>query len=277
MARGGPSPFLLGSTRRVLFPSRGRNVPFTVANYAYVDQFGRETVTWSRTFKFPRCFRIFDATMIHSKERDTIVDYLGTHQHLAVDIDCSVHDDGSMCRKPTHHAPSPPPTEIWRAHSCRFPYGNLRDVPVGHAGWSTLIAVKDLERSGGPQGLRTSEDRRVWRSDDRHGQRRHPSATDGSARHRGTAWRERAAHSTTGARAADPVREVGPPAPLRPRRDRHVDRGGERPDPLGYSGSMRTSRHRRSPNPPARPQSCGCDSTSRDTSANGSSARSSRR
>jgi len=33
---------LLGSTRRVLFPSRGRDVPFTVSNYAYVDEFGRD-------------------------------------------------------------------------------------------------------------------------------------------------------------------------------------------------------------------------------------------
>ncbi|MCC5952988.1 MAG: DUF4166 domain-containing protein [Acidimicrobiia bacterium] len=91
-------PFLLlGSTRRVLFPSRGRDVPFTVSNYAYVDELGRETVTWSRTFKFPRRLRTFDATMIHSKQRDTIVDYLGTHQHLAVDIDCSVDDEGAMC------------------------------------------------------------------------------------------------------------------------------------------------------------------------------------
>ena len=48
-------PFLLlGSTRRVLFPSRGRDVPFTISNYAYVDGFGRETVTWSRRFKMRR-------------------------------------------------------------------------------------------------------------------------------------------------------------------------------------------------------------------------------
>ena len=91
-------PFLLlGSTRRVLFPSRGRNVPFTIANHAYVDRFGRETVTWSRRFDFGRRRRAFDATMIHSKQRDAIVDYLGTHQHLAVDIHCSVDDDGAMC------------------------------------------------------------------------------------------------------------------------------------------------------------------------------------
>lgn len=91
-------PFLLlGSTRRVLFPSRGRDVPFTVANYAYVDRFGRETVTWSRRFRFARRFRVFDATMVHSKQRNTIIDYLGTHQHLAVDIACSVDDDGALC------------------------------------------------------------------------------------------------------------------------------------------------------------------------------------
>jgi hypothetical protein len=91
-------PFLLlGSTRRVLFPSRGRSVPFTIANYAYVDRFGRETVTWSRRFKFARRDRSFDATMIHSKGRDTIVDYLGTHQHLAVDLDLRVDEQGAMC------------------------------------------------------------------------------------------------------------------------------------------------------------------------------------
>jgi hypothetical protein len=91
-------PFLLlGSTRRVLFPSRGRSVPFTIANYAYVDRYGRETVTWSRRFKFRRRVRAFDATMIHSKSRETIVDYLGTHQHLAVDLHCYVDDGGAMC------------------------------------------------------------------------------------------------------------------------------------------------------------------------------------
>jgi hypothetical protein len=90
-------PFLLlGSTRRVLFPSRGKSVPFTIANYAYVDRFGRETVTWARRFHFPRRTRAFDATMIFSKRRDTIVDYLGTHQHLAVDLGCWVDDDGAM-------------------------------------------------------------------------------------------------------------------------------------------------------------------------------------
>jgi hypothetical protein len=91
-------PFLLlGSTRRVLFPSRGKSVPFTISNYAYVDAFGRETVTWSRRFKLKNRIRAFDATMILSKQRGKIIDYLGTHQHLAVDIDCSVDESGAMC------------------------------------------------------------------------------------------------------------------------------------------------------------------------------------
>lgn len=91
-------PFLLlGSSRRVLFPGRGRNVPFAISNHAYLDRFGRETVTWARRFHFPRRTRSFDATMIYSKCRDTIVDYLGTHQHLAVDIACRVDDEGAMC------------------------------------------------------------------------------------------------------------------------------------------------------------------------------------
>ncbi len=91
-------PFLLvGSTRRVLFPSRGRDVPFTISNYAYRDGFGRETVTWSRRFKMRRRYRCFDATMILSRQRRLIIDYLGTHQHLAVDIHLSVDDEGGLC------------------------------------------------------------------------------------------------------------------------------------------------------------------------------------
>jgi hypothetical protein len=90
-------PFLLlGSTRRVLFPSRGRNVPFTIENHAYEDAFGRETVTWARRFHFDRTTRKFDATMIRTQQGG-IVDYLGTHQHLAVDIDVWADDEGAMC------------------------------------------------------------------------------------------------------------------------------------------------------------------------------------
>src|SRR5207302_1315095 len=83
-------PFLsLGTWRRIMFPQSGRDVPFSIYNYAYRDGFGRETVTWNRDFAAP-LRRRFDATMIYSDRRGRTVDYLGTHQHLAVDIDLSV-------------------------------------------------------------------------------------------------------------------------------------------------------------------------------------------
>jgi len=90
-------PFLhLGAWRNIMFPSRGRSIPFQVENYAYRDRFGRETVTWVRTFYFPEGPRRFDATMIYSEGRRRIVDYLGTHQHLAVDIRPRVAPNGGL-------------------------------------------------------------------------------------------------------------------------------------------------------------------------------------
>ena len=89
-------PFLyVGSWRRIMFPESGRNVPFEIANYAYVDSLGRETVTWIRTFRARRTRR-FDAYMIYSDQRQCIVDYLGTHQHLAVDLSLTVDPNGGL-------------------------------------------------------------------------------------------------------------------------------------------------------------------------------------
>lgn len=90
-------PFLLlGSWRSIMFPASGENIPFQLDNYAYIDRFGRETVTWIRKFQFPNRLRRFDATMIYSEDRKLIVDYLGTHQHLAVDISLSVAPNGGV-------------------------------------------------------------------------------------------------------------------------------------------------------------------------------------
>jgi hypothetical protein len=89
-------PFLyVGTWRSIMFPEYGRNVPFTIQNYAYTDPFGRETVTWVRTFA-ARKTRRFDAYMIYSEQRGCIVDYLGTHQHLAVDLELRVTDSGGL-------------------------------------------------------------------------------------------------------------------------------------------------------------------------------------
>jgi hypothetical protein len=89
-------PFLaIGAWRSIMFPESGTNIPFTIRNYAYRDSFGRETVTWIRTFQTRRPRR-FDAYMIYSQQRSQIIDYLGTHQHLAVDIDLSVDERGGL-------------------------------------------------------------------------------------------------------------------------------------------------------------------------------------
>ena len=89
-------PFLyIGTWRSIMFPEQGSNVPFTIENYAYLDPLGRETVSRVRTFRTAKTRR-FDAYMIYSEERGCIVDYLGTHQHLAVDLELRVAPNGGM-------------------------------------------------------------------------------------------------------------------------------------------------------------------------------------
>lgn len=88
-------PFLqIGTLRNILVPAVGRDVPFTIWNRPYLDPFGRETVTFVREYEIRGRRVRFDATMILAGDR--IVDYLGTHQHLAVDLDLSVDDDGAL-------------------------------------------------------------------------------------------------------------------------------------------------------------------------------------
>lgn len=91
-------PFLaLGTFRNIMFPESGNNIPFQIDNHAYIDSFGRETVTFVRTMHIRNGRRRrFDATMIYSPIQERVIDYLGTHQHLAVDLDLSVTDDGGL-------------------------------------------------------------------------------------------------------------------------------------------------------------------------------------
>ena len=125
---GGPHllPFLwLGASRHILFPERGTDVPFTIENYGYRDRFGRETVTFVRTFEMRRARRRrFDATMVYDPARGGIVDFLGTHQHLAVDLQVSVDATGGL------HI---------RSGEQRLTEGPVRcRVPAGLSGTATL-------------------------------------------------------------------------------------------------------------------------------------------
>jgi hypothetical protein len=88
-------PFLyIGKLRNILIPDVGENVPFTIENYPYSDPLGRETITFVREYRVRDKPSRFDATMIFSNGR--VLDYLGTHQHLAVDLDLRVGEDGSL-------------------------------------------------------------------------------------------------------------------------------------------------------------------------------------
>lgn len=88
-------PFLeLGRMRNILMPDVGSDVAFTIENYPYRDPLGRETVTFVRECDIGRRHSRFDATMILVDGQ--LVDYLGTHQHLAVDLEMRVEDDGAL-------------------------------------------------------------------------------------------------------------------------------------------------------------------------------------
>ncbi|OXM13809.1 DUF4166 domain-containing protein [Paenibacillus herberti] len=89
-------PLQIGTYRNIMFPESGTEIPFSIENYAYRDTVGRETVTWVRKFRFPHRVRRFDATMIYSRERGCIVDYLGNRQHLAVDIEAEPSSEGGI-------------------------------------------------------------------------------------------------------------------------------------------------------------------------------------
>lgn len=91
-------PFLhLGTYRNILFPEQGKNIPFSIENFPYLDGFGRPTVTFVRRLELPDAKnRRFDATMVHSPRRGGVVDYLGTHQHLATDLIMEVLENGTL-------------------------------------------------------------------------------------------------------------------------------------------------------------------------------------
>ncbi|MGN8049005.1 DUF4166 domain-containing protein [Curtobacterium sp. 22159] len=89
-------PFLqIGRLRNILVPDVGEDVPFTIENYPYRDPYGRETVTFVRTYETkPGRTARFDATMVLVDGR--VLDYLGSHQHLAVDLDLAVDERGGL-------------------------------------------------------------------------------------------------------------------------------------------------------------------------------------
>lgn len=86
----------LGASRHILFPEQGTDVPFTMENWPYLDRAGRETISFTRTFELPTRRRRFDATMVWDGHTGRLVDYLGTHQHVAADLTLTADATGGV-------------------------------------------------------------------------------------------------------------------------------------------------------------------------------------
>lgn len=85
----------IGALRNIMFPESGTNVPFQVENYLYRDRFGRETVSWLRSFRMSR-LRKFDEYFIAGDKPKQFKVYVGTHQHLVADMELSVDERGGL-------------------------------------------------------------------------------------------------------------------------------------------------------------------------------------
>lgn len=88
--------FMLGARKHILFPERGKEIPFVLKNYAYRDEEGKECYAWERTFSFPENERRFDATMVYDEQKHCIVDYFGTERDFVSELDFEVLDGGGL-------------------------------------------------------------------------------------------------------------------------------------------------------------------------------------
>ena len=89
-------PFLrIGAARNIMFPEEGTDVPFMVDSYAYRDDDGTETLAILRTFELTPP-RGFDEYLVATDVPGRIINHLGTHQHLAVNLDCAAGPQGDM-------------------------------------------------------------------------------------------------------------------------------------------------------------------------------------
>ena len=76
--------------QNAFFPDFGRDVPFTIRNYAHLDPFGRPSLTAVRNFRFDRGQRIFEDTTSLSSPAG-LTDYIGRRRNLATDLELSVN------------------------------------------------------------------------------------------------------------------------------------------------------------------------------------------
>ncbi|MCJ7840268.1 DUF4166 domain-containing protein [Lederbergia sp. NSJ-179] len=98
--QGGPKwlfPFFwLGIKWKLLFPERGKHIPFSIKNTPLTGPHGEEQIHWERIFYFGQKERYFNALMSLDQNRMLIKDYLGEPRLFYSDLTISVLSDGSL-------------------------------------------------------------------------------------------------------------------------------------------------------------------------------------
>jgi Domain of unknown function (DUF4166) len=97
---GGPKwlyPFFwYGVKWKLLFPERGKNIPFIICNTPTVGEKGEEQIHWERKFQFGNKERYFNAIMSLDRNQKVIKDYLGDPARFYSDLSFYVVKDGSL-------------------------------------------------------------------------------------------------------------------------------------------------------------------------------------
>ncbi|WP_239429523.1 DUF4166 domain-containing protein [Sporosarcina sp. ACRSL] len=98
--KGGPKwlypLFRLGVNWKLLFPERGKNIPFSIKNTSRLGINGESQIHWERIFHFGNKKRFFNALMSLDETRGVIKDYLGEPPLVYSDLAFDVPEDGSL-------------------------------------------------------------------------------------------------------------------------------------------------------------------------------------
>ncbi|GAQ18711.1 dihydroxy-acid dehydratase [Oceanobacillus picturae] len=86
---------LFGVKRKLLFPERGKEVPFTLKNTPGTGRDGEAQVHWERIFYFGEKQRYFNALMRFNAKEAIIEDYLGEPPIVYSDLELAV-DHGAL-------------------------------------------------------------------------------------------------------------------------------------------------------------------------------------
>lgn len=85
----------LGTFAKTMFPETGEDVDFEMEHAVAADADGCLTMTWTRTFRFNRVGRRFDALMRFRKDNDRVVDWIGGLGCLHVEL-CPTVENGAI-------------------------------------------------------------------------------------------------------------------------------------------------------------------------------------